>query len=50
MQVVVSLLEQLKKWKLAKYYGHWKRRSEEMVIAETDREIEGKHKLTGYDR
>ena len=36
-----GLLEQLKKRKLAKY-GHWKRRSEGLVMAVTEGEIEGK--------
>ena len=35
------LLEQLKRWKSAKY-GHWKRRSERLVMAVTEGEIEGK--------
>ena len=34
-----GLLEQLKKRKLAKY-GHWKRRSEGLVMAVTEGEIE----------
>ena len=34
-------LEQLKKQKLAKY-GHWKRRSEGLVMAVAEREVEGK--------
>ena len=36
-----GLFEQLKKRKLAKY-GHWKRRSEGLVMAVTEGEIEGK--------
>ena len=36
-----GLLEQLKKWKLAKY-GHWKTRTEGLVMAVTEGEIEGK--------
>ena len=35
-----GLLEQLKKRKLAKY-GHWRRRSEGLVMAVTEGEIEG---------